>query len=182
VNIGERFVPKIVGQKSLAPGRCGYATTLLDGEPIPRDGVRFLHWRESRRCRTLTPIVPHRQSGPGVAMGGTRGRRRWSSLSWTAQAAAIWSLVGELAQESSRGRNRSREARRESFYGRIAAHGEDPGTWPPCSEMVDAMVDGVRAHENDPQCATDIWGPHRRSSRRNEALVRGRLAVGPSRR
>jgi hypothetical protein len=67
-----------------------------------------------------------------------------------AQAAAIWSWVGELARESSRGRNESQEAQRESLYGRILAHGEDPGTWPPCSEMVDRVVDGVRARENDP--------------------------------
>jgi hypothetical protein len=53
----------------------------------------------------------------------------------------------------------SQEAQRESLYGRIVTHGEDPGMWPPCSEMVDGVVDGVRARENDPQCATDILGP-----------------------
>jgi hypothetical protein len=39
-------------------------------------------------------------------------------------------------RESSRGKNGSQEARHESFYGRIAARGEDLGTWLPCSEML----------------------------------------------
>jgi hypothetical protein len=75
-------------------------------------------------------------------------------------------VVDELARESSRGKNRSQEARRESFYGRIAAHGEDLGTWPPCSEMLlgggsDEAGPRVRGSKGSTRevGATGSWAP-----------------------
>ena len=90
----------------------------------------------------------HHQSGPGVAMEGTQGRRRWQ----------FGSPVGARARGSSKKRNGSSGSALRGFYGRIAARGGDPGMWPPYSGMLLARrwTESARTR-SIPHSATDIW-------------------------
>jgi hypothetical protein len=112
----------------------------------------------------------HHQSGPGVAMEGTQGRRRWQ----------FGSPVGARARGSSKKRNGSSGSAARGFYGRIAAHGGDPGMWPPYSELwlTGGRTESTRAR-TIPR-ATDVWGPCGRDTGTWEKPPRKGCQTGPA--